>query len=204
MKLRDYLVNISSEELTNRLIYLDRKLMELKQNGKYYVGDLANIEIINNEVILDSFNDKYDYLDSGYNINGDYNNIMQLCAIGICAYNKLSVLHTSKEFTKYVIDNVEMFLEHGNMPNYMQEYYIDVFNRGNIDYLNNFLAKNGQIEVKEGHGKGGMSYTKHTDIGRAMSEKESAFVSVLILPAMLTLIYISIVVIYFMFFYNGG
>ena len=96
MKLRDYLMNISTNELTERLIYLDYKLMELKQDGKYYVGDLADIEIINGEVTIESFKNKYDYLKSGYNINGDYENIIQLCAIGICAYNKLSVLHTSK------------------------------------------------------------------------------------------------------------
>lgn len=205
MKLRDYLMNISTEELTDRLIYLDKAIMDLKQQGKYYVGDLSDIEIINNEVTIDSFKNKYDYLESGYNINGDYDNIIQLCAIGICAYNKLSVLHTSKEFINYVIENVEMFLEHGNIPNFMQEYYINVFNRGKIEYLNTFLSENNFFE-KEGQsqGKGKGAYTKSTAIGRAMVDKDSAFASVLILPAMLALVYISVVVIYFVFFYNGG
>lgn len=204
MKLRDYLMNISTNELTERLIYLDYKLMELKQDGKYYVGDLADIEIINGEVTIESFKNKYDYLKSGYNINGDYENIIQLCAIGICAYNKLSVLHTSKEFINYVIDNIEMFLEHGNIPDIMQEYYINVFDRGKIDYLNNFLREKGNINQEDGRGNKKGAYTKSTAVGRALAEKDSAFVSVLILPAMLALIYISMVVIYFVFFYNGG
>ena len=202
MKLRDYLMNISTDELTERLIYLDRKLMELKDSGKYYVGDLADIEIINGEVTIESFKNKYDYLKSGYNINGDYENIIQLCAIGICAYNKLSVLHTSKDFINYIINNIEMFLEHGNIPNIMQEYYINVFDRGKIDYLNNFLRNNDPKEQGRGNTRG--AYTKSTAVGRALTEKDSAFVSVLVLPAMLALIYISIVVIYFVFFYNGG
>ena len=195
-------MNISTDELTERLIYLDRKLMELKDSGKYYVGDLADIEIINGEVTIESFKNKYDYLKSGYNINGDYENIIQLCAIGICAYNKLSVLHTSKDFINYVINNIEMFLEHGNIPNIMQEYYINVFDRGKIDYLNNFLRDNEPKEQGRGNTRG--AYTKSTAVGRALTEKDSAFVSVLVLPAMLALIYVSIVVIYFMFFYNGG
>lgn len=204
MKLRDYLINIPTEELTKRLIYLDQKLMELQKEGKYYVGDLADIEIINGEVTMESFKNKYDYLKSGYNINGDYENIIQLCAIGICAYNQLSVLHTSKEFINYVISNIEMFFEHGNIPAMMQEYYIDVFDRGKIDYLNNFLMKEGNINKEEGRSNSRGAYTKSTAVGRALSEKDSAFVSVLILPAMLALIYISVVVIYFVFFYNGG
>ena len=204
MKLRDYLLNIPTDELTNRLIYLDKKIMELNKQGYYFVGDLADIEIINNELTIDSFKGKYDYLKSGFNINGDYNNIIQLCAIGICAYNKLSVLHTSKEFINYVIENVEIFLEHGNIPKIMQEYYIDVFNRQKIDYLNNFMLLYNQSSESMGQNKSKGAYTKSTAVGRAMSEKESAFVNVLSLPAMLVLLYISIVVIYFVFFYNGG
>ena len=199
MKLRDYLLNISNEELSERLKYLDKAIHELHSNGYFVVGDLADIEIINNEITLDSFKDKIDYLNSGYNINGDREDILELCSIGICAFNKLSVLHTSKEFIEYVIENVEMFLEHGNIPAIFQEYYIDIFNRGNVGYLNDFIMKN---ETKEGNSnnKSLGAYTKATAVGRALSEKENgAFVSVLVLPALLALLYISAVVIYFVF-----
>ena len=200
MKLRDYLLNVSNDELTNRLKYLDKAIHELHDNGYFVVGDLADIEIINDEITIDSFKDKIDYLKSGYNINGDRRDILELCSIGICAYNKLSVLHTSKEFIEYVIENVEMFLEHGNIPSIIQEYYIDVFDRGNVGYLNDFIAKN---EIKEGSSNTNSlgAYTKSTAVGRALSEKDNAaFVSVLILPALLSLLYISALVIYFIVF----
>ena len=239
MKLRDYLMNISSEELTERLKYLDKAISELHNNGYYVVGDLADIEIINDEITLDSFKDKIDYLDSGINENGRNKDILELCSIGICAYNKLSVLHTSREFIEYVIDNVEMFLEHGNIPGIIQEYYIDVFNRGKVDYLNSFLSnnydKNGSTRGKS---KGSYQKVLSTETGRAFAQKEenideyinnnddvklfmpyaestsiekgfsqkkgAAFASVLLLPALLALVYISVVVIYFLCFYNGG
>jgi len=200
VKLRDYLLNVSTEELTERLKYLDKAINELHNNGYYVVGDLADIEIINNEITIDSFKDKIDYLNSGINENGKNKDILELCSIGICAYNKLSVLHTSREFIEYVIENVEMFLEHGNIPSIIQEYYIDVFNRGNVDYLNAFLEKNVDKEGSSRSNSRG-AYTKSTAVGRAFSEKEnSAFASILILPALLALIYIIAVVVYFVVF----
>jgi len=193
-------MNISKEELTERLKYLDKTISELHNNGYYVVGDLADIEIINNEVTLESFKDKIDYLNSGINENGRNKDILELCSIGICAYNKLSVLHTSREFIEYVIENVEMFLEHGDMPGIIQEYYIDVFNRGNVDYLNVFLEKNVEKEGNSRDNSRG-AYTKSTAVGRALTEKDnSAFASVLLLPALLALIYIVTVITYFIFF----
>ncbi len=209
IKLRDYLNNISTEELTERLKYLDKAIQELHDHGYYVVSDLADIDIINNEITLESFKNKIDYLNSGINENGKNKNILELCSIGICAYNKLSVLHTSKEFISYVIDNVEMFLEHGNIPSVMQEYYIDVFNRGKVDYLNSFLNKHGDniVNINDYRDKNGESrnksrgaYTKSTAVGRALSEKDNAaYASVLLLPALLALIYIVAVVVYFVF-----
>ena len=192
-------MNVSTEELTEKLKYLDKAIQELHENGYYVVSDLADIEIIDNKITLESFKDKIDYLDSGINENGKNKNILELCSIGICAYNKLSVLHTSKDFIVYVIDNVEMFLEHGNIPSIMQEYYIDVFNRGKVDYLNSFLSKN---IVNDGSSRSNSrgAYTKSTAVGRALSEKDSAaFASVLVLPALLALIYILTIVVYFVF-----
>ncbi len=242
IKLRDYLMNIPTEELTERLKYLDKAIQELHDNGYYVVSDLAEIEIINNEITLDSFKDKVDYLNSGINENGRNKNILELCSIGICAYNKLSVLHTSKDFIVYVIDNVEMFLEHGNIPGVMQEYYIDVFNRGKVDYLNSFLLNYGENENTAGEISNSKVYTKSTEAGRQAAreererereernnivdindyrnrnsnlwkpfsgvtaigrtfskKKEAAFASILLLPALLALIYLVAIVVYFVF-----
>lgn len=173
IKLRDYLMNISTEELTERLKYIDKAIQELHYYGYYVVSDLADMEIINNEVTLDSFKDKIDYLDSGINEQGKNKNILELCSIGICAYNNLSVLHTSKDFITYVIDNVEMFLEHGNIPDVMQEYYIDVFNRGKVDYLNNYLSTNMDKDgLSRSNSIGAYTKVKATEAGRALVQKE--------------------------------
>lgn len=201
MKLRNFLINISKDELTRRLIYIDQVLHELHDHGLYVVGDLADIEIINDEITMESFKGKYDYLNSGYNINGDRKNILELCSMGICAYNNMPVLHTSKEFINYVIENVEMYLEYGNIPKIIQEYYITIFSDlDNFCYLNDFIERK-QIESENnGRGHGHGAYTKSTAVGRALSDKEnSAFVSIMILPAILTLLYVSIIVIYFIF-----
>lgn len=235
VKLRDYLMNISTEELTERLKRLDKAIQELHENGYYVVSDLAEIDIINNDITLDSFKNKIDYLDSGINENGRNKNILELCSIGICAYNKLSVLHTSKDFIVYVIDNVEMFLEHGNIPSVMQEYFIDVFNRGKIDYLNSFLLRHSEYENSNNGNLGqGKVYTKktsagamysseierdnmvnindyrdneiekpftgQTSVGKSLSKnKSAAYASILLLPALLALIYILAIVVYFVF-----
>ena len=204
-------MNISTEELTSQLKYLDKSIHELHDNGYFVVGDLADIEIINDKITVGSFKNKIDYLKSGYNINGDKANIFELCLIGISAYNRLPALrtmtlHGSEEdrnrFINFIMSNEEALFEHGNIPSIIQEYYIDVFDHGNITYLNDFILKN-EIKDEGGHSIG--AFTKRTDVGKALSEKENgAFVSVLLLPAMIALIYISVVVIYFMFFYNGG
>lgn len=208
MKLREYLLDASHEELTERLKYIDKVLNELHDNGFFVVGDLLDIEIIDGKITLDSFKNKIDKLDSGYNINGDFSNKYELCLIGISAYNKLSALrtisfHKSKkdrdEFIAFVNNNEDMLFEHGNIPSIIQEYYIDVFDRGNVGYLNDFIAKN---EIKDGNSNTNSlgAYTKSTDVGRALSDKENgAFVSILVLPALLSLLYISAVVIYFIF-----
>ena len=55
MKLRDYLISGTTEELTNRLIQLDKAIKELHENGYFVVSDLAEIEINDNQVTVESF-----------------------------------------------------------------------------------------------------------------------------------------------------
>ncbi len=130
-----------------------------------------------------------------------------------------------------------MFLEHGNIPGVMQEYYIDVFNRGKVDYLNSFLLNYGENENTTVEISNSKVYTKSTDAGRQAAREErernniidineyrnrknnlwqpydgetpisrafrknkaSAFASILLLPALLTLIYLLAIVVYFVF-----
>ena len=94
-----------------------------------------------------------------------------------------------------------MFLENGNVPQQMQEYYIDVFARGNIDYLNNFLMH----YSKDDNGRANnvaKVYTKSTAIGTAFSERqnEAAYTKILLLPAILLLVSLIVFFVYFIFF----
>ena len=198
MKLRDYFNGITESEITERLLYLDKAIMELHDNGAYVVGNLAEIEPINGEITMSSFQNKWDYLNSGIDPNGDKRNILELCAIGICAYNGLTVLYTNKEFISYLIDNLDVLLENGKIPKMMQEYYIDVFSRGNVNYLNNFVVK---YNENNGNSRSNsIVKTKSTAVGRAFADRESAYAKVLILPAVLCLVILIVVVTYFIFF----
>lgn len=191
----DYFKSKNSSLITDRLILLDKSIMDLHNSGFYVVGDLSDIQIVNNEITVASFKNKIDYLNSGYNENGKKKDIIELCAIGICAYNHFDKLYTSKDFISYLIDNLDMFLENGNIPKYMKEYYIDVFLRGNVDYVNNFL-------LKHDNGKGNIKsrvYTKSTAVGRALMGEDAAYVNVLILPSILALIIIVFLVSYMVF-----
>ena len=197
MKLKEFLSNCNNEELTEKLILLDKSIMELHENGFFVVGDMADIDIIDDQVTLASFKNKIDYINSGFNNNGDKQDILELCAIGVCAYNRFDRYFTNKEFISYLIDNLEMFLENGQIPKLMQEYYIDVFARGKVEYLNNFML--GYDD--KGSGKNNQRvYTKSTAVGRAFSDRDEAYAKILLLPAILVLVSLIVFFVYFIFF----
>lgn len=199
MRLSEYLSNISKDELSKRLTLLDKSIMELHQNNLYVVSDMSLIDIIDNEVTLASFKNKVDYIKQeggGFNPNGDKQDILELCAIGVCAFNKFENFYTNKEFISYLIDNLDMFLENGSIPKRFQEYYIDVFSRGHVDYLNNFMLK---YEDKAGNNNS-LVYTKSTAVGRAFANKDEAFARILVLPALLALVILIVIVVYFVGF----
>ena len=209
VQLRDYLLEATNDELTERLKYVDKAIHELHEHGYFVVGYLADIMVNDGEITLESFKDKIDYLKSGYDINGDRQDIFELCIIGICAYNKSAVLKTDnymeKTYIQFVMDSLEMLFLHGNVPSMMQEYYIDVFDRGNVTYLNVFIVShygnNPELDNQNGSGRDNSrgAYNKSTPVGRALSEKDAAFASIMLIPALLALVYISAVVIYFLF-----
>ena len=196
MMLIDYFKGKSNEVITDRLIFLDKSIMDLHNNGLFVVGDLSDISVINDEIMMASFKNKVDYINSGYNDGGVKKDIVELCAIGICAYNHFDILYTNKDFLSYLIDNLDMFLVNKNIPKFMKEYYIDVLLRGNVDYLNNFLLK------YEGNSKGNTKsriYTKSTAVGRALKNDDEAFANVMIIPSIMVLIFIVFLVSYMIF-----
>ena len=201
ISLKEFLNEENREELTRKLIMLDKSIMELHENGYFVVSDMSDIDIFDNQVTLASFKNKVDYKNSGYNVNGDKQDILEIGAIGICAYNRFERFFTHKDFINYLIDNLEMFLENGNVPGIMQEYYIDVFARGHVDYLNNFLLTH--EDKSNGNGKNNsMVYSKSTAVGRAFSEreKEAAYTNILLIPAILVLVGLIVFFVYFIFF----
>lgn len=202
MTVQEFLTNIPTDEITRRLRLLDQSLMSLHQNGLYVVCNIKYIEIINNNVTLESFKNKVDYLNSGYNPNGDKQDIIELGSIGICAYNEFSDLYSEKEFIRHLMDNLDRYIYNGKVPPIMASYYETVFGRGKVIYLNIFLLST-DIDVNarqvEGSGRGAVM-TKSTPVGRALSEKEAAFAQVLALPAILVIVYICVMACYFIFF----
>lgn len=205
MTVKDYLSHVPNDEIVNRLRLLDQSLYELHQNGLFVVCNIADIEIINDEVTLASFKDKIDYLNSGYNRNGDKQDILELCSIGICAFNHFDKYYSSKEFIAYLIDNLDNFIGNGKVPRVMQEYYIEIFARGNVVYMNDYMMNNeyDSKDLSNGEGRNkGIVKTKSTAVGRALADKnqESAYVKVLLLPSVIVLVYLVILIVYFIFF----
>lgn len=194
MSLTEFLSNCTPEELTERLLMLDKSIMELHQNGYYVVSNLLDIEVIDGQIILASFKDKLDYLNSGYNNNGDKKDIMEMCAIGVCAYNRFQAFYCNNEFLKYLSENFDLFLENGNIPEDIAKYYELVFVNGNVDYMNSYLAKD---NVGKGNNKARV-YVKSTAIGRAFADKEAAYANVLLIPAMIVLVYLIVLIGYFL------
>lgn len=200
LTLKDYLLDCPTEDLKERLIKLDASIMALHNNGLYIVNfDANHIKLYNDELSLASFNDKIDYLDSGINPNGDKHDILEMCAIGICAYNKFTIFYTNDEFLKYLASNFDAFCNNGKIPKEMLEYYESVLINGNIDYLNNYLYKKQNENANNNQVLGNSNrLSKSTAIGRAFdNSREAAYVSVLILPALIVLIYFVIIIILF-------
>ena len=225
MKLRDYFNGISVDEITKRLLYLDRTMMDMhnmnlydrvngiSRKGIFYVGDITDIEIIDGKILPESLNNKWNYLDSGFDPNIVNKNILQMCSIGLCAYNNITILHMDKDFIKnMIIDKLDDLLNNKRIPEIMKEYYIDVFYRKKIDYLNNFIYKyndeNGntrthhKVLVKKNNNIEQYNYDNEieSDFSKSISDRESAYAKVLILPAVLCLVILIAVVTYFIFF----
>ena len=196
ISLREYLTSCSKDEIKECLMKLDASIMALHEIRRLYVVnfDANNIKLYNGELNLSSFNDKVDYLDSGINTNGDKKDILEMCAIGICAYNGFTTFYTNNQFLAYLVSNFDTFSENGNIPEDMLEYYQDVLVNGNIDYLNNYIYKKENANANSSQvSSNGYRLSKTTAIGKAFVDKEAAYVNILLIPALAVLIYLIIV-----------
>ena len=183
------LIKLPRDEITTELRKMDFYMMQQNHKGVYIKSPWMN-----------GVEDKEEK-DKAINID-----IINLCVFGICAYNRKPNATTSLNLYNFILQNPDKYLENANIPVFMKNYYYDVFYNRKIDYLYNYLQNyNFETDRYEDNGQGkGITKVKATAAGRAFNtDREAAFASVLILPAMLALIYISVVVIYFVFFYGG-
>jgi len=204
MTVKEYLAHLSNKDITNTLIYLDYWLKYLHSNNCFVVGNVGDITILENNMLKA---DKYDYLDSGYDSQGDIHDIQELCYVGICAFNHFKYVDYgfTREFIKNINDNLDLYINNGKIPHVMREYYIEVIERGNVIYLNDYLTKIGYFDKENDVDNGrtrGKTKVKTTPAGIAFGkhDDEGAFVNALLLPSIITLVYLILLVGYFVFF----
>lgn len=204
MNLIEYLYNCNGDKdkITNILVLLDKCIMELHENGLYVKGDMRLIKVIDNKFLEESFNGLLGELNPD-NIENNYYeqdpksmDIIEICTMGICVYNNVYSFYVNHEFLNYLRQNLNVYLDTEFVPKDIAEYYKNVFQDFDLSYLNDFLIK------KENSGKSSgnvIVYQKSTPIGKALENKENAFINVLLLPSILTLIYLFFIASYFLF-----
>ena len=195
-KLEDNLDDL--EELTNLLISFDCMLEYLHNKGMcIYNFNLKKIILYNNKLTLSSFNGLIN--DIGESDNMKAINIYQLAKIGLMAYNGQIVDgRMNQEHFDFLRDNLSEFNAKGNISEEIFEYYGELFERLNVIYLNDYLVKK-QKEREGNQNTNVLKKTLSTEIGRAYAKEENnnAFVNVLFIPTIITLIYLIGLIIYF-------
>ena len=185
------------EEITNLLINFDHMLELLHNNGFcIYDFNLKKIIIYNNKLSFESFKEVIN--DIGLYENMKNLNIYQLAKIGLMAYNNNIVDgRMNQEHFDFIRDNLEQFNTNGNIPEEVFEYYGEIFQRLNIGYLNDYLVKK-QQEKSSQQNTNVMKKTLSTEIGRAYAHEDNnnAFVNILFIPSLITLVYLLSLLIY--------
>ena len=192
MNYGDYLFDQEDEiSLTDKLLLMDRALMEVHHSGKYISSNILDAYIYDNKIDPKSIS--LDVFDSEKNDKDFAQDIMELAAIGICAYNRFGEYEgfpkyfTSPEFIASLTDNVEMYLQREDIPEEVKDYYRSIFTLLDIKYMTNYLE-----EAKKG-GKGNARVLQYsTPEGRAFAQQneQNAFASIISIPAVLAIVYI--------------
>lgn len=224
MTVREYLSNSSSpSELAQKLLKIDAGILKLHAMQYYMAMQITDVEVFPDDKeglikIPESFHGRLYRIGEGIRPDdGENNDIIQLCVLGVCAYKPLTIRYINRDYVQMIVNDFNQKDENGNliepaftikMPDMMRDYYTDVFRYGDLGSLMNFFAQNyykydeefniARIgnNVSKSDGKRKAYYNA---AGKHMSENDSAFASILLLPALLTLIYILAVVVYFIF-----
>ena len=200
--------NINKTELykTNPGYYLTQDLrdIEVNEEGLIDVNKLGNYSI--GKIVIDQETKKLDS-SSEEGIKWD---IIELCIIGICAYNnhhdyfRFRDYQSSINFINTVQQNLERYIEKEQIPDIMKEYFYDVFERKHYAYANDYFEKNYEEKEANSGEERARVKTKSTAQGRMMSamyeDREAAYVDVLLVPAIITLIYLVVLVASYIFF----
>lgn len=196
-KLSDNLGNY--DEITNILISFDHMLELLHNNGLcIYDFNPKKIILYNDKFNIQSFNGLLNDMNEVDNMKTL--NIYQLAKIGLMAYNNQIVDgKMNQEYFDFIQTNLQEFNQNGNIPEEIYEYYEEIFRRLNIIYMNNYLVKK-QEELSGNENSLVMKKSLSTAVGRAYSKEDNdAFISILFIPSLLTLIYLIGLLIYVLF-----
>lgn len=188
------------EEITDLLISFDHMLELLHNNGLcIYDFNPKKIIMYDGKFTYQSFNGLLN--DIGVDPKMKEINILQLSKIGLYAYKNVMA---NGIMNQKCLDDISTLMEEklinnddGNIPDEIYEYYGEVFVNGNIGYLNDYLVKK-QQEANGQENSIVMRKSKSTPAGRALAvEENAAFVGILFIPTLITLIYLIGLIIYF-------
>ena len=203
MYLREHFSQLKSQdEITMELRRLDNSMRQIHGMGKFVAGDMANSDIRiddNTGLIVFPEYQLSSLIDRNKDIIMKFN-IYEMCAVGIMAYNHFPLYYLKDDSIKYIRSNIDNFLRGDNIPIDIQDYYVDIFINDKIIYLEDYLkSKYGGNSNKNSKSK---VYVKSNAAGRSFAlneENDSAYVNILLIPAIICLIVLIILVVYFIF-----
>jgi len=201
MKYGDYLFDSEQEEeldLKDKLLLMDRALIEVHQNRMYVSSNLLDALIVDNKILPSSMTFA-SFEDNESLEKAQAQDIMELGAIGICAYNRFGEYEgypkyfVEPSFVNGLLNDVETYLKREGIPDDVKDYYRTIFTLLNFKYMTNYFA-----ELQKG-GKGNARVLVYsTPEGRAFANKENnsdGFTSIIAIPVILSIIYIVTVII---------
>lgn len=197
MTLREYLLEAigDKDELARRLVNLDSVLETLHNHGlAIYNFSVDKIYLNDGMISTSSFHGLTDYI--GMYPNMKENNIIQAAKIGMFAYNNMPLdASVDQQMFTFISQNIKLLNRDGIViPEEIYEYYEEIFINGNFDYLNNFLVKKQQL-LSGNANSNSIRKNLSTPYGRALNpDNESAFINILYIPSIITLLYLIILV----------
>lgn len=197
----DELKKLSDKELTTELREIDLEMKKKHRQYTYIATPWFDGSIIKEKNLSE---EKKEEIQAQINRAVAWD-IICLCIEGIYAYNKKENLDYADPLKLYndILMKFDEYCKTPNIPKDMQEYYEFVLRDKNFCYINDYISDEKYMKYINGNQGNGNNkskvFTKSTAAGKAMADSDAAFASILLLPALLTLIYILAVVVYFIF-----